>query len=387
MLFKLALKNLLGVGLRTWLNVFVISLSYVAIIGMEGFYEGWRQRAINETIEWKIGEGQYWQKDYDKFDPLTLIDSYDVIPDANKDTTHYCPILIQTASIYPEGRMFNVIVNGIPTNQSVLKIPVEHLSNSVEENSAIIGQRMAKTTGLKKGDYVTLRWRDANGTFDAQDIMIADVFHSPHPGVDSGQIWLSLPQMQKLFGMKDKATIICSDLKENKQIDGWIFHSQDNLLEDLRTIFKIESIQATVMYSVLLFLVTIAIFDTQILSIFRRRKEIGTLMALGLTKMKVVTLFTLEGIMHGAMAVFMGAIYGIPLFILTSSKGWKMPDSMDEYGLAGSSGIIYPVYNIKVVLTTVIYILLIIGIVSLIPTTSIIKMNPAEAIQGKRGKK
>ncbi len=386
MLIKLALKNLLGVGFRTWLNVFVISLSYVAIIGMEGFYEGWRQRAMNETIEWEIAGGQYWQKDYDKFDPLTLYDSYDTIPEFTEKDKDFCPILIQTASIYPEGRMFNIMLKGIPENQRVLKIPVDKLEGS-EENAVIIGKRMARTTGLKKGDYVTLRWRDANGTFDAQDIVISEVFTSPHPGVDSGQLWMELKQMQKLFGMTDKATIICTSSENNKQIDGWVFHSQDYLLNDLKTIFKIESIQATVMYAVLLFLVTIAIFDTQILSIFRRRKEIGTLMALGLTKSKVVTLFTLEGVMHGAMAIFMGAVYGVPLFILTASKGWSMPDSMDDYGLAGSSGIIYPVYNLKVVLTTVIYIMLIIGIVSLIPTTSIIKMNPAEAIQGKRRKK
>ncbi len=386
MLFKLALKNLLGVGLRTWLNVFVISLSYVAIIGMEGFYEGWRQRAINETIEWEVAEGQFWQKDYDKFDPLTLVDSYDIIPEFVKKDENFCPILIQTASIYPEGRLFNIMVKGIPENQSVLKIPVENLRSS-DTNSVIIGKRMANATGLKKGDFVTLRWRDANGTFDAQDIVISEIFTSPHPGVDTGQLWMELGQMQKLFGMEGKATIICSSSDNNKQVDGWIFHTQDDLLNDLRTIFKIESIQATVMYGVLLFLVTIAIFDTQILSIFRRRKEIGTLMALGLTKSKVVSLFTLEGVMHGAMAIFMGAVYGIPLFILTATKGWSMPDSMDDYGLAGSSGIIYPVYNMKVVLTTVIYIMIIIGIVSLIPTTSIIKMNPAEAIQGKRRKK
>jgi hypothetical protein len=37
---KLALRNLLGAGLRTWLNVVVLSLSFVLIIWLQGLYKG-----------------------------------------------------------------------------------------------------------------------------------------------------------------------------------------------------------------------------------------------------------------------------------------------------------------------------------------------------------
>jgi len=33
---KLALRNLLGARLRTWLNVIVLSFAFVAIIGLQG---------------------------------------------------------------------------------------------------------------------------------------------------------------------------------------------------------------------------------------------------------------------------------------------------------------------------------------------------------------
>ncbi|MCK7489841.1 MAG: hypothetical protein MZU79_06145 [Anaerotruncus sp.] len=42
-ILKLALKNLLGAGLRTWLNVFVLSLSFVLIIFSQGLLEGHEQ--------------------------------------------------------------------------------------------------------------------------------------------------------------------------------------------------------------------------------------------------------------------------------------------------------------------------------------------------------
>ena len=42
---KLALKNVLGVGLRTWLNVVVLSLSFVLIIFSQGLLEGMNRQA------------------------------------------------------------------------------------------------------------------------------------------------------------------------------------------------------------------------------------------------------------------------------------------------------------------------------------------------------
>ena len=56
------------------------------------------------------------------------------------------------------------------------------------------------------------------------------------------------------------------------------------------------------LWAILLMLAMLAVFDTQVLSIFRRQKEIGTYIALGMTRKQVVTLFTLEGAMHAVLA-------------------------------------------------------------------------------------
>ena len=50
--FKLALRNLLGAGLRTWLNVIVLSMSYVLIIMSQGIIRGWDKQATLDTIAW-----------------------------------------------------------------------------------------------------------------------------------------------------------------------------------------------------------------------------------------------------------------------------------------------------------------------------------------------
>ncbi len=64
----------------------------------------------------------------------------------------------------------------------------------------------------------------------------------------------------------------------------------------------------------------LAVFDTQVLSIFRRQKEIGTYVALGMTRGQVVKLFTIEGAMHSVLAALVGAVYGIPLLDIAGYK-------------------------------------------------------------------
>ena len=77
---------------------------------------------------------------------------------------------------------------------------------------------------------------------------------------------------------------------------------------------------SVVLWAIILMLAMLAIFDTQVLSIFRRQKEIGTYIALGMTRKQVVTLFTMEGAMHAVLAAVIGAIYGVPLLAYQSVR-------------------------------------------------------------------
>jgi ABC-type lipoprotein release transport system permease subunit len=60
----------------------------------------------------------------------------------------------------------------------------------------------------------------------------------------------------------------------------------------------------------------------------------GTLMALGMTRGKLIQLFTLEGTLHSVLAALVGAIYGIPLLVYFATQGWAMPKMVDQFGYA-----------------------------------------------------
>ena len=375
MIIKLALRNILGAGFRTWLNIFILSLSYFTIIAMQGFLVGWQEDATREI------------KAYDPYDPYSLDDSYSSIPtelQSQVDADNATAILISTATIYPDGRMRNITLKGIDPNQQLLALPTAKLLNNPEIQGCIIGANFARQLNISQGDYLTLRWRDKNGTFDATDIMSKAIFSTTVIGVDNNQIWIPLDKMQQMLDLKDYATIITvSDKLKIRDYEGWIFRDQAFLLQDLENMIQAKSAGSSIMYILLLFLAMLAIFDTQILSIFRRRKEIGTMMALGLTRLRVIILFTMEGVMHAILAVFMGAIYGLPLLKLFEHIGLNIGPNAQDFGLNGLDDTLYPIYTLKLVVVTIIIVLATVTIVSYLPTRRIAKLKPTDALKGK----
>ncbi|MDX9801081.1 MAG: FtsX-like permease family protein [Spirochaetia bacterium] len=387
LIFRLAFRNIYGAGLRTWLNVIALSFSFVAIIYMQGLYNGMSDQMERITQEAEYAGGQYWHNSYDPFDPLTLEDAHGRLPENLQnliDRGEAMPILIRSATIYPGGRFQNAMLKGISPDQKILSIPSNVLENSDSVIPALIGGRMAKNTGLKKGDYVTVRWRDTNGTFDADEIFITEVMKTDASGIDSGQLWIPIEKMREMMDMRDEATIVVleSGSQFAEKAEGWNHKDLDFLMQDVRALFLTKSIGGSVFYIILLLLAMLALFDTQILSIFRRRKEMGTLMALGMTRGQLIRLFTLEGSIHAVLAAVVAAIYGIPLLIYSAKTGFGLPEATDDFGLSMGNRI-FPTFTAALIAGTVLLVLIVTTIVSYLPTRRIAKLEPTDALRGK----
>jgi ABC-type lipoprotein release transport system permease subunit len=386
MAIKLAMQNLIGAGLRTWLNVIVLSFAFVVIIWHKGLLDGWDRQAKQDMVKWEYGAGQFWQVNFDPFDPFTIIDSHSEVPGEiqNAGETKTAPVLITQGTLYPKGRLYSILVKGIEPEQKVIDLPTGKLVSENGEIPAIIGTGMAKSTHLKTGDLVTLRWRDKNGAFDATEIQIKHVFKTNVPSVDVNQIWIPIETLREMMLLPREATIIIAGDKSfsDTKYSEWVFQDNTVLLEDIEKIIQSKSIGGVIVWGILLLLAMLAIFDTQVLSIFRRQKEIGTYIAMGMTRTQVVTLFTVEGAMHSVLAALVGAVYGIPLLALQAINGIKLPFDSSDYGVTAAERL-FPVYSLGLILSTVILVLLVTTFVSYIPARKIAKLNPTDALRGK----
>ncbi len=379
--FQLAYRNLMGAGLRTWLNAGVLSFAFVVIIFYNGLIDGWNEQARRDGVAWEYGNGHLMNMAYDPFDPFSLQDGHGILPEENQD--HLTPILIRQATIYPQGRMMGIRLKGIDPLQTTLRLPTKVLLESTAEIPVLIGKRMAESAKVNTGDDILIRWRDMNGTFDATNVTVAGIFDSDVATVDGGQLWVAIDKLWEMTGMDRHATMfVANDDYIYSDIPGWRFESREYLLRELTRMINMKKTGGTVMYIMFMALGLLAIFDTQVLSIFRRQKEIGTYIALGMTRLQVVWLFTAEGSMYSIFATVLGCIYGIPLLAYLAVKGITFPMSGDDFGIIMAETM-YPVYGLGLIVGTIVLVVLSATIVSFMPARKIARMNPVEALKGK----
>jgi len=385
--FKLALKNVIGAGIRTWLNVIVLSLAFVLIIGLQGLYQGMADRAKDALIQMELGTGQFWHPEYDPYDPLTLEDSHGKIPGNLQKAAargDVAPILVTQGTIYPEGRIKTIALKGIPPEQDILALPTQPMETAAVEIPGMIGTRMAKSANLEAGDNITVRWRDAQGTFDAADVTIVEIMHTTVSSVDNGQIWVPLEKLRAMLGMQGEATLIVrgEGAKHLTNAGGWVFRDLPYLTKSIDEIVQTKTVAGSIVYILLLGMALLAIFDTQVLSLWRRRQEMGTLMSLGMTRGMLIRLFTLEGAMHAILAILIGAVYGIPILTWFAKTGFAMPDYGDDFGIPMGEAL-YPAYGAGLVLGTTLLVFITVTIVSYLPTRKIADLEPTDALRGK----
>lgn len=391
MIFKLAFKNILGNGWRSLINVIILSIVLTGMIWMQGIYDGWGRAARRQMQDWEFGAGHYEHSSYDKYDSFSLDESYAAIPAAMQDLiaqNQVVPLLFSNAVIYPQGRFTPIIIKGIPAMQTVLKIPSTLLSKRSDGDDyipALIGKAMAKSVALDIGDTVTLRWKDQAGVYNAQDLEIVQIMDTPVPSIDNAQVWIDYAQLNQMKALQDNATmlILKNDIARPKLAADWRFVSIDSSMEGLDAMIDAKRIGGYVIFILLLFLAMVAIFDTQILSIFKRRREIGTLMALGMSKGRIVGLFTLEGCLYMLSAAMFTAIFGMPLFLYFGLSGYKIPESMSGMGVAGTMEPIMCYYAPSMLLSTFVIVLGVTALASWIPARRISRMRATEALLSK----
>ena len=390
MLFKIALKNLLGARLRTFLNVLVTAFSFFLILFVSGMYNGMLEHAKQVTMDTEIAGGAYWHPEYDPLDPMTFEDAHSVLPgdlQSLVDQKKAFPVLVSQASIYPGGRIMPAIMKGIPPGQNIVNMPTDALAGHDDiAIPVLIGKGMASDTKLEVGDDFTISWQDADLTFDAKPGTVVHIMDTENFKLDMGHIWIPLNKAQTMLAMEEEeeATYVTYEkgVPPVQDKGDWISRDINYLVQDMEAIIEADKPGAQVMYIILLALAAMGIFNAQVLSIFRRGKEIGTLMALGMTRSRVVKLFTLEGGLNAVLAAVGTLIFFGPILWYFGVYGIPMPIDYTEMGMIMARRLV-PVYTMGLVVSTTILVSIIVLIVSYLPSRRIARMKPTDALRGK----
>lgn len=384
--WDIANKNFYRQGLRAFLNVLVTALSIIALIFMLSLLNGFQAQATRNMVLTDVGGGHYRVPGLDILTPTEWEDHtmpvpqiFGVLPETDK-----AEVLIQQGQLYPNRRLFPVQLRGIEMHQSLLDLPLAGLKSYGDKPEdvipAVVGVKMARKAHLKKGDTVVLKWRDKGGAVDARDVLIVDVGDIINPRIDDGVVWLRLDHLRSMTDRAGEVSWV-TVRQYLGTVEGFEFHGLDLLMADLLALLRQDRINSKILWGILMVLVCTSVFNTQILNIFKRQKEIGTLMALGMEPGRIVRIFTLEGVLAALWALVLAALLGVPFFIWFQGVGFDVSHLSEASFPIRET--IYPDYQPREIFVSVLIVLALIIASAWVPVKKISRLDPTLALRGR----
>lgn len=208
---------------------------------------------------------------------------------------------------------------------------------SLEETSAILGEGLARTLGVKPGDSIVLLGTTANGSANAIEVTVAGTFFTIYKEYDDTALRLPIPLARKLMRV-DGATSWVALLERTESTQSTIESIRPKLPAEVFQIIPwteladfynkvvvLFSKQVDVVKIIIGLIIILTISNTQTMSVLERTTEIGTSLAIGLRGSDVLRLFLLEGALIGIVGGLLGIGLGYVLGEIISAIGIPMP--------------------------------------------------------------
>ncbi len=386
MIPKIAWKNFYRQGLRAFLNVLVTALSIIAIVFNISLLNGFQAQATRNMVVSDVAGGHYLAPGFDLLTPTEWEDHSRPVPEVLRRLPHpeKAEILVQQGQIFPRNRLYPVQLRGVEMEQSLLDLPMDALKSQPAEPGdyipAVLGTKMAEKAHLRKGDTVVLKWRDRFGAVDAREVKVVDVAYFLNPRIDEGIVWLRLDHLRSITRREGEISWVAVD-RYRGPVEGLRSETVEELMADLLAMLKQDRRNSKILWTILIFLAGISIFNTQILNVFKRQKEIGTLMAFGMEPGQIVRLFALEGVYAALGALIAAAVLGVPFFTWFQSVGFDVTH-LKETAIPVHEKVFLDIRPGEVAVTGVTVFAIMVA-VAWLPVRKISRLEPTAALRGK----
>jgi len=348
---QIALRNVIRNRRRTLIALFIIAIGVISLILTDGFIQWifWGMREA--TIQSQSGHIQIMKPGYLKAgaaNPYAYIlpgDSplYNTI-ESMPGVKLVTPRLLTTGLISHNEITVAFMAEGIdPRKDTELSKAVRIAAGSnLSDDShkeVILGRGLARSLSVEPGDTVVLLATTANGGINAVEAKVSGIFVSANQAYDDAALRMPIELAQTLVRVTgaQRWLILLHDTEYT-----------DNFLTQLRSRFpaatnNVEFIpwyqqadfynktvalfsqQMDILRIIIGCIIVLSISNMLIMNVLERTGEIGTMLAIGLKRRKVLLLFAMEGLLLGVTGALLGLVTGYGLAELVSAIGIPMP--------------------------------------------------------------
>lgn len=356
----LALRSVLRQGRRTLIAIGAVSFGVIAMILSAGFIE-WLMEGMREsTINSQLGHVQVVRPGYIE---RGTSDPFGFVIDGEDDARKRVEAGAGVKVVAPRLSFNGLASKGENTlaflGQGVSARAEAVLSSSVTisrgrnlspdgVNEMIMGRGLAANLGVAVGDTVVLMTTTAAGNINAVEAPVVGIFYSVSKEYDDSALRMPLALAQQLVRVNgvqqwlvllddtDRTDTKLSELGGLLPADKFELVPWYRLSDFYNKTRDLFASQVNVVQFIILIIIVLSISNTLSMSVMERVSEIGTCMALGLTRARIRRIFMSEGVMLGLVGGVVGAVIGCALAVAISAVGIPLPPPPGmEHGFAG----------------------------------------------------
>lgn len=347
----IAARNLTRNRRRALMALLTVSMAVIAMVLADGFVQ-WIFWAMREgTIQSQLGHIQVVRPGYNRAgaaDPFAYI-----IPrnapelqalEKTPGVKLAAPRLSVSGLISHGETTVSFIADGIdPAKEAELskafRVVKGHDLTGAQGREVVLGRGLARNLGVKPGDTVALLSTTSSGGINAVEAKVAGLFVSANQAYDDSALRLPIGLAQTLLRVNG-AHMWLVLLEKTENTDSYLaqfrkrFPVGSHHLEFVpwykRADFYNKTValfsrQMNVLRAIIAVIIVLSISNMLVMNVLERTGEIGTLLAVGFRRRKIMQLFAAEGLLLGLIGGAGGVLIGYGLAELISAIGIPMP--------------------------------------------------------------
>lgn len=319
----MSLRNMRKRKTRTGLTILGIVIGVAAIVALTSVSEG-MQLQMTAWIKSSMGADLI----------VTSTSSNEMLPEGRIPENYVNLITgirgVSSASkqLYGMGLVEKVscLIQGIEPNAKPSQITITSGSMLKGESldEVIVGQKLSSRLSVRLGDHITISSQGQSKKF-----RVVGVFQATSMMMDESCM-ISLKAAQELFQDPGKVSMVLVNLNDLKDT-GSIKSEIERLLSGVRVIEQkqvLETVQhgtdilkmfLLIVASISMLVAGIGIMNTMLISVVERRRDIGIMKAIGMSRTQILQVFLSEAVMLGTMGGTMGCASGMAISKLSES--------------------------------------------------------------------
>lgn len=395
------MKNILKAKRRTILTFIILSFGIMMYLMLGAMMEGFDKTSVKNFIDFESGHFKIRNKTFDEDKPYNtdnFLKKTDIIEAQLKKMDFieaYTKriLFLATADNYKD--TIPVITIGIdPVNDpKVFTIKKFIEKGKLTEDGAVIGKALAKDMKLGIGDNVNISFRSSKGMNVSLELLITGLINTADPKVNNATIYINIKKAKEYMDIEGVTaiTIKTKDFKKTsdyekilgKKITTAQVWNWQTLSSDFSALMKTKKQSSNFILFFITIIAVVGIVNTILMSVYEKRQEIGTLMAMGMTEKEVRNIFIFEGLTIGLLGSIIGMIAGTLVnlyFIYVGIDFTAMMGGADSMGM-NVMGHVKSMWMPSQYFTAFFLAVISSVLASYYPAKKVMKMSPVECLR------